>query len=145
MRFTLFSALLATGLLSPAPNAFCADETCAACDRQIHVSGPFGHSTSDGAPILGARGRADEAFREEIYGTQFAISIPNLDPGKYTVTLGEVETHFEAAAQRRFERPMRQPVPGDKLRHFSTAAGGANKVCFLSAEVEMRTTPRRAH
>ena len=135
MRFTLISAFVAAGLLSPVPAAFSTDETCAACDRQILVSGQFNHATTEGAAILDAPRRGDEAFREEIYGTNFTVSIPNLDPGKYTVTIGEAETHFDTAGQRQFDVRCGDLCLATNFDVFA-AAGGANKVCFLSAGVE---------
>ncbi len=67
--------------------SFAADETCAVCDREIVVTGEFSHSRApEGLEVQGAARRADEAFREEISGTNFTVSVLNLPAGTYTLS-----------------------------------------------------------
>ena len=84
---SLFLAL-ASVLISVAP-LHAADETCAACDRKVLIAGEFRHTTARSEIVFaGATPRQSAPFREEIYGKNFSVSVPNLEPGKYTVVLG---------------------------------------------------------
>jgi beta-glucosidase len=135
MRFTPLFAWLATATLSLPRPAAAADEVCAPCERQVMVSGSFQHAVAYGTPITGAPRRGEEAFREEIYGTNFTLTVSHLDAGRYTVRIGEAETFLDGPGRRRFD-----VVCGDRLiaTNFDifTAAGGMGKVCFLGAELE---------
>ena len=83
------------------------------------------------------------AFREDINGTNFTVTITHLPAGKYTVTIGEAETLAGAAGERLFD-----VTSGDMFwrRDFDifAAAGGARKVCLRSAAwLSMRMIPSR--
>src|SRR5208283_4448516 len=79
-------------------------ETCAVCDRQIQVDGQFAHDqTRARAPIQGAGPGDAAAFREEIYGANFTVTVSHLPAGKYTVVIGEAEMSFKNAGQRLFD------------------------------------------
>ena len=80
------------------------EEVCAVCDRQVVVSGQFNHERGpEGLMIAGAPRRSEEAFREEIYGTNFTLSVPNLPAGQYTVLIGLAEMVFTNAGERVFD------------------------------------------
>ena len=102
-RMILFAlTAFAVGLSTPPPSAD--EEVCAACDRQVLVSGQFSHGRGrEGLTIAGAPNRGEEAFREEIYGTNFTLSVPNLPAGQYTVQIGLAEMVFTNAGQRVFD------------------------------------------
>ena len=77
------------------------DEVCAACDRQVRVSGQFSHGGArDGLMITGAPRHSEEAYREEIYGPNFTLSVSNLPAGQYTVQIGLAEMVFTNAGER---------------------------------------------
>jgi beta-glucosidase len=112
------------------------EEVCAACDRQVLVSGQFSHGQDwEGLTIAGAPRRAEEAFREEIYGTNFTLSVPNLPAGQYTVQIGLVEIVFTNAGQRVFDITCGNQTLAGKLDIFA-AAGGAGKVLLLTNRID---------
>ena len=135
MRLTLISAFIVAVVVSSTGAASATEETCAVCDSKILVSGSFNHATAYDAVIQGAPRRADEAYREDISGTNFTISIPGLEPGTYTVTFGEAETRFDHAEARIFDIRCGDLWIATNLDIFA-ASGGANKVCAITAEVD---------
>jgi beta-glucosidase len=130
----IVSLSLATLWLSVSA-AFAADEGCASCGQQVSVSGDFAHQKDDASvAIEGATSNA-AAFREEINGKSFAVSIAHLPAGRYTISIGEVETSAVAGGDRVFD-----VTSGDAAlaRGFDivAAAGGARKVTFITGAVE---------
>ena len=64
------------------PVAFAAEEGCASCGQQVSVGGDFTHSKDNAsAAIEGATNNA-VAFREEINGKNFTVTISHLPAGK---------------------------------------------------------------
>jgi beta-glucosidase len=127
-------AALAVGLSTTV--AFADEESCVACDRKVVVSGQFEHGHGHESPaITGAPKRGEEAFREEIYGTNFTVSVPNLPAGKYTVVLGLVEVVFTNAGQRTFDITCGSRTLAHNLDVF-TAAGGAGRVLLLTNRID---------
>jgi beta-glucosidase len=115
--------------------AFADEETCVACDRKILVSGRFEHGRGhESLAITGAPRRGEEMFREEIYGTNFTLSVPNLPADKYTVVIGLAEVDYTSAGQRSFDITCGNQVLARNLDVF-TAAGGAGKVFYLTNRV----------
>jgi beta-glucosidase len=115
--------------------AFAADEGCASCSQQVSVTGDFAHRKANASvAIEGATSNA-AAFREEINGKSFAVSIAHLPAGKYTISIGEVETSANAAGDRVFD-----VTSGDVAlaRDYDivAAAGGARKVTSITGAVE---------
>jgi len=106
-----------------------------ACDRKVLVSGQFEHGRGhESLAIQGAPRRAEEAFREEIYGSNFSVSVPNLPAGNYIVQIGLAEVVFTNAGQRAFDITC-----GDQtlVRNFDVfnAAGGAGRVVLLTNRI----------
>src|SRR5215471_9176106 len=135
-RFLLLTVvgLSLTSVISP--NALSADELCGECERKVLVTGRFEHHTiNPGFIIEGAPRRREEAFREEIVGSNFAVSVPNLDAGKYTAIFGFAETDFGEPGQRLFNISCGEQVVVTNLDLFATA-GGSGKVYLLKAEVD---------
>ena len=80
------------------------DEVCVACDKKVLISGEFSHQRAWGVTTIeGATWRGGEAFREEIYGTNFTLSVSGLPAGKYGVVIGVAEVDFTNAGQRVFD------------------------------------------
>ncbi|MGO8836015.1 MAG: glycoside hydrolase family 3 C-terminal domain-containing protein [Limisphaerales bacterium] len=118
------------------PTAFADDETCVACDRKVLVSGIFEHGRGhESLAIVGAPRRAEEAFREEIFGTNFTVSVPNLPEGKYTVVIGLAEVDYSNAGQRVFDITCGNQTLARNLDIFA-AAGGAGRVLLLTNQVD---------
>jgi len=112
------------------------DEICVACDKKVLISGEFGHRRAWGVTTIeGATWRGEEAFREEIYGSNFTLSVSGLPAGKYESVIGLVEVDYTHAGQRVFDITCGNRVLASNLDIFATA-GGAGKVLLLTNQVE---------
>jgi beta-glucosidase len=112
------------------------EEVCVACDRKVLVSGQFSHGRGqESLTIEGAPRRSEEAFREEIYGTNFTVSVPRLPAGNYTVRIGLAEIVFLSAGQRAFDITCGNQVLASNLDIFAVA-GGAGKVLLLTNQID---------
>jgi beta-glucosidase len=134
-RFILFALALCAGLTSVSI-ARGSEETCASCDRKIVVTGQFQHARGhESLAIENAPRRQEEAFREEIYGPSFAVTVPHLSAGKYTLLIGVAEVSFLSAGQRAFDITCGDEIIATNLDIFA-AAGGAGKVLVLKHVVD---------
>lgn len=75
------------------------------------------------------------AFHEEINGTNFAITVARLGPGKYTVLIGEAETFFKEPGNRLFDVTCGDATLAKNFDIFA-AAGGADRVHIISSKVD---------
>jgi beta-glucosidase len=101
----------------------------------MSVNGQFSHSAVDDRyRIKGASGR-EAAYREEIIGTRFELSIRDLEPGRYTVELGFVEVSAKAGGERVFDVTCGREIIATNLDLFASA-GGAGQVLILTNAVE---------
>ena len=113
-----------------------ADEICSVCDRKVVVTGQFKHGHDlEKLTIENAPKRMEEAFREEIHGPNFSVSVPHLPAGKYTVRIGLAEVDYLAAGQRLFDIMSGDQVIETNLDIFATA-GGAGRVYILTATID---------
>ena len=136
MQRTIFCALAGFTVCLSTAAAFADEETCVACDRKVLVSGQFNHGRGhESLAIQGAPKRGEEAFREEIYGTNFTVSVPNLPAGKYTVLIGLAEIVFTNAGQRAFDITCGNQTLARNFDVF-TAAGGAGRVLLLTNRID---------
>ncbi len=107
-----------------------------ACDRKVLVSGRFEHGRGhESLAITGAPKRGEEAFREEIYGANFTVSVPDLPAGKYTVVIGLAEVDFTNAGQRVFDITCGNQTLARQFDVF-TNAGGAGRVLLLTNRID---------
>jgi len=113
---------------------FAADEVCGACDKKVMVTGQYDHGTSDTFLIANAPGN-EAAFRDEIHGRSFAITVPDLMAGKYTVEIGLAELQCDHAGQRVFDIFCGDQAIATNLDIF-VAAGGKDKVLRIRAEID---------
>jgi len=136
MNRIIFLALSLCASLSVPSLARGDEESCTACDRHILVTGQFKHwRCQESLAIENAPRRSEEAFREEIFGTNFFVTVPHLPAGKYTVLLGFVEGYFSNGGQRVFDITCGDQVLASNLDLFATA-GGAGKVLVLTREID---------
>jgi beta-glucosidase len=136
MNRIAFPALVVFIICLSIPAARGDEETCASCDRKVLVTGQFQHGRGhESLAIEGAPRRADEAFREEIYGTNFSVTVPNLPAGKYTAVIGLAEVDFLTASQRAFDIVCGDQVVASNLDIFAVA-GGAGKVLLLTNRID---------
>ena len=112
------------------------EETCVACDKKVLLTGQFDHRRAASVTTIeGATWRGGNAFGEEIYGTNFTLSVAGLPPGRYQVLIGLVEVDFTNADERVFDITCGDQALARQLDIFS-AAGGAGKVYFISNVVD---------
>jgi beta-glucosidase len=135
MRIITPIVLLLAGLLAAASTTFAADEICGTCGQQVSVSGDFAHRKDRPAVTIEGAGDNAAAFREEINGTNFTVTITGLPAGKYTVSIGEAENVAGAAGERVFDVTSGDASLARNFDIFATA-GAANKVCYINAAVE---------
>lgn len=110
------------------------EETCAQCDLKVLVTGQFRHGSRDSAEISGAPGQ-ERAFREEIRGTNFTVTVLNLPAGQYQVDIGLTELYFDAAGLRVFDILCGEQVVASNLDVFTTA-GGMSRACHIRSRLE---------
>jgi beta-glucosidase len=126
-------AVLAALAISPSMRA---DETCKTCTHPLDVIGQFMHfKIGDDQAIQNAAPGEEPAFREEIYGSEFTVSVPHLPAGKYTVIIGETEAFFNEPGKRVFNITSGNVAISSNLDIF-VAAGGAKKALYLTNEIE---------
>ena len=117
------------------PVAFAADEICASCGQQVSVSGDFAHRKDNASVNIEGAGSDPAVYHEEINGKNFNVTISHLPAGKYTISIGEVETLANAPGDRLFD-----VTSGDvslaKNFDILAAAGAARKVTTISGTVE---------
>jgi beta-glucosidase len=113
-----------------------ADETtCAACDLQGSLKGDYAHhKEKHNSRIEGAGGNLD-AYREDIEGTNFTVSIAHLPAGKYTIKIGEVETGQVSPGDRVFTVSAGATTLASNYDIFASA-GGARKVTTIERAVD---------
>lgn len=127
----LSSALVAilALVLNGAPAVHADEETCTKCGQGVSITGEFAHAKyDDSLPIEGADNNA-AAFREEIYGETFTVTIEHLPAGQYTISIGEAETWASAPGQRIFSVTSGDATLAKDFDIIATA-GVARKVCY---------------
>jgi beta-glucosidase len=72
-----------------------------------------------------------EPSNVSLYGTNFTISVPNVDVGQYTAVFGFMENQFDAAGQRLFDISYQGHLIASNLDVFA-AAGGRGKFYSLA-------------
>jgi beta-glucosidase len=116
------------------PAALAADEVCSSCSQQVTLSGEFVHRKDNPSAAIEGTGDA-AAFREEVNGSHFTVTIAPLPAGKYTITIGEVETLVSGPGERTFDVMYGDTVLAKDFDIFATA-GAARKVCNITGVVE---------
>ena len=110
----------------------------------MSIKGDFQHRKD--RPSVTIEGAADNAaaFREEITGKAFTVSIAHLPSGKYTIAIGETETLVSAPGERLFDVTSGDVALATNFDIVATA-GGARKVCYIQAWLSMKVTQSRGH
>lgn len=125
--------LLLAGLLLSATAVFAGDEVCTTCGGRVTVSGDFTHRREPPAPPF--PGALAEAYREDVNGPRFTITLSNLSAGRYTIDIAAAETTASAAGERVFDVTVGDQVLAKDYDLFA-AAGGARKVATIHGTVE---------
>jgi beta-glucosidase len=126
---------LATVILVSAIRTHATDEICATCGQQVSVSGDFAHG-KDGTSftIEGASNNA-AAYKEDVNGTNFTVTIAHLPAGNYSIKIGAAETVATGSGERLFDVTSGDNVFARNFDIFATA-GGARKVATITGTVE---------
>jgi len=115
---------------------FAVEETCGSCTYKVIVAGEFTHCKVDSSvAIQSTAGNAADAFREDINGKNFSVSVANLPAGRYTVLIGAVEIKFTQEQERLFAVTCGEEILTANFDIVATA-GGPGKVCYLTGEVD---------
>ena len=93
----------------------------------------FGHCI----PVATSASAGTDSTYPSIYGTNFTLSVPNVENGRYTAVLGFVETEFSAPGERLFDIEYNGKVLVTNLDVFAQA--GAYKPFFLHMNVTRGT------
>ena len=138
MRPTVLLALLGLICLN-LPARADDEETCAACDHTVRVDGDFRHyKSATDVQVEGAGTNDQAAFREQIEGANFTVTVGNLGPGRYAINIGEAETYFRKAGLRSLNVTANGATIADGLDIFA-AAGGMNKVYTITGHTDVHT------
>jgi beta-glucosidase len=109
--------------------------TCATCDLHGSLSGDYAHhKDSNNLRIEGAGVNLD-AYREDIEGTNFTVSIAHLPAGKYKIDIGEIETIYASSGDRVFAVSAGQTTLASNYDILATA-GSVNKVTKIEGTVD---------
>ncbi|MBK9989682.1 MAG: glycoside hydrolase family 3 C-terminal domain-containing protein [Verrucomicrobia bacterium] len=130
-----FLLKLFAGILFSATALFAADESCVTCGGQVSLSGDFTHRKEAPTLLVEDAGAQAEAFREDVNGTNFNLTIRNLPAGTYVVVLRAVETEAHQPGERVFDVTIGESALAKGLDLF-TAAGGARKIATITGTVE---------
>ncbi|MEO6996150.1 MAG: glycoside hydrolase family 3 C-terminal domain-containing protein, partial [Lacunisphaera sp.] len=115
--------------------ALAADESCTSCGGKVAVSGDFSHHKDPPyPPIVGAEANVD-AYREDVNGPRFTVTVSNLPAGRYSIDIGAAETTATAAGERVFTVTAGDEVLAKDFDLFA-AAGGARKVTTIHGTFE---------
>ncbi len=112
-----------------------ADETCTTCGGHVSVSGEFAHQKAPPGPPVAGTGERRDAYREDISGSRFVVTIANLPAGRYTIEIGAAETAAQAAGEHVFAVSAGEHVLADDVDLFALA-GGARKATVIRGTVE---------
>ncbi len=123
-------AIVLGAALSAAP-LFAAEEACTVCRGTVTVTGEFAHAKEPpGTPLSDSA-----AFREDIHGPRFLVTVAHLPAGRYTIEISAVETSAQAASERVFDVLAGEQVLAQDFDLF-VVAGGRGKPAVITAAIE---------
>ncbi len=128
-------SLSLAGLWLPVSSAYADEERCIPCEVQVNVDGEFAHRKDAASVAIEGAANNAAAYREEVNGSNFTVSIAHLPAGKYTIVIGEAETLLSAPGERLFDVTCGD-VALAKNFDIVAAAGAAKKVCTIAGQVE---------
>ena len=129
--FARLGRLLLPGLLFSAAAVFAADEACTTCGGKVAIAGDFTHRKEPPFPPV----PGIEAYREDVNGPRFTVTVSNLPAGRYSIDIAAAETTATAAGERVFDVSAGDQVLAKDFDLF-VAAGGARKAATIHGAVE---------
>ena len=127
--------LLLASLTLSASMVFAADETCTTCGGRVTVSGDFTHRKEAPSLVVAGAGAGAAAFREDVNGPRFTVTISHLPAGKYAIEIGAAETTATGTGERVFSVTAGDEVLAKDFDLFA-AAGGARTVATIHGTIE---------
>jgi len=115
--------------------ALAVEEVCSSCSYRVNVTGDFTHRKDEASVAIQGAGDNAPAFREEINGEEFSVSVLNLPAGRYTILIGAVETQLTQPEERLFAVTCGDEILAESFDIVATA-GGAGKVCYITGVVD---------
>jgi beta-glucosidase len=113
-----------------------AGDTTSAVGDNLMVNGDFNHWRAyDNLKVRDSGAIGDEPFREEIYGTNFSVSVLHLPAGKYTLQIGLTEVYFLSAGKRLFDITCGDTLIASNLDIFASV-GGQARALFLTNVID---------
>jgi beta-glucosidase len=112
-----------------------AEESCASCGQQVSVNGDFTHRKDSASISIEGAGADAAAFREDVNGTNFTVTIAGLPAGSYTLVISAAETLARSAGERVFDVSSGEQVLVKGFDLLNTA-GAARKVVSITGTVE---------
>jgi beta-glucosidase len=100
----------------------------------VSISGDFAHRKDNASVTIEGAAENAAAFREEINGKNFTVTITHLPAGSYTITIGEVETQVNGPGERLFDVTSGDVTLATNF-DIVAAGGGARKVCYITGMV----------
>lgn len=139
-RVASLSTLLALSGLLSLPLSFptslrAADEVCVSCGAQVSVNGDFTHRKEPPNLVVEGAGAQAEAFREDVNGKNFTVTVAGLPAGRYLIDIRAAETIATGPGERVFDVSASDKVLAKDFDLFA-AAGRANKVAVIGGVVE---------
>ena len=134
-RYTFFATCLMAVLLLPPFAVFADDEICGTCGPVVRLSGTFTHGKTNLSVAIEGAGNNAAGYHEDVNGATFTVTIAALPAGKYTITIGNVETSANATNERVFDVTSGDTVLAKDFDIFAKA-GGARKVTTISGTVD---------
>ena len=101
----------------------------------MSVSGSFTHHKDGPSVTIEGTSINPAAFREDVNGANFTVTITHLPAGRYTITIGAAETVASGPGERLFDVTSGDTVLARNFDIFATA-GGARKVSLITGSVE---------
>ena len=126
---------IAAIILASAVSTHAEEVNCATCELQARVNGDFAHRKDDASVAIEGATNNAAAFREEINGKHFTVSVSHLPAGQYKIVIGEVETLYAAPGERLFDVTCGDAALATNF-DIVAAAGGPRKVCYITGAVE---------
>ncbi len=130
----LVAALSLAGAALASSSEDTAEQYCPSCSLRVTVSGRFSHRTEEPSVEI------DEAYREDVSGARFSVTVPNLPAGRYGVRIGAAETAARGPGERVFDVFSNGKMLAEGFDVFANA-GGARRVAWIEGTVEHREGP----
>ena len=134
-KFASIAIPVLAGLVLSASATFAADEICSSCGQQVSVAGSFSHHKDNASVAIDGAGNNAAAYREDVNGTNFSVTIAHLPAGKYTLAIGTAETVVSAAGERVFDVTAGEVSLAKDFDIFATA-GAARKATTIGGTIE---------